>query len=157
MKRRQVITVIKQTPDGQDVWRYDGWVLNRQENRIQLEAFFDRHDMNMAGLWLRRGDRFVETYYRDRWYNIFAVYKGAKGALKGWYCNIATPATWDESMLRYRDLALDLLVFPDGQQKVLDEEEFAALDIPATWRQQAQRALADLRARFATGEIISWL
>ena len=33
----------------------------------------------------------------------------------------------EASQIRYVDLALDLLVFPDGRQLVLDEDEFEAL------------------------------
>ncbi len=35
----------------------------------------------------------------------------------------------DGDCLSYVDLALDLLVFPDGRQFVLDEDEFLKLDL----------------------------
>ena len=49
--------------------------------------------------------------------------------LRGWYCNIGKPALLDGDCLSYVDLALDLLVFPDGRQFVLDEDEFLRLDL----------------------------
>jgi len=144
------ITVIKQNPAGQETWRYEGRVLARRDGEIVIEAFFDQEDINIRGLWLRHGDRFVETYYADdRWYNILAVHSREDGHLKGWYCNIATPAEISEQCIAYRDLGLDLLIFPDGRQIVLDEDEFAAAEMPMAWRLQAQQALAELQTRFA--------
>jgi hypothetical protein len=46
-------------------------------------------------------------------------------------------------------LALDLLVFPDGRQMVLDEDEFAELSISAEKRAKARAALAELRTLFS--------
>ena len=43
------------------------------------------------------------------------------------------------------DLALDLLVFPDGRQLVLDEDEFEALQPDAALRAAAQSALDELK------------
>ena len=43
------------------------------------------------------------------------------------------------------DLALDLLVYPDGQKLVLGEDEFAALSLPATDQAQAKAALMELQ------------
>jgi hypothetical protein len=45
-------------------------------------------------------------------------------------------------------LALDLLVFPDGRQIVLDEDEFNALPLSEAERQSALAALAELQALF---------
>ena len=71
------ITIIKQNPEGRETWRYSGTVLELGENHLVIEAFFDRDDMEFHGMWLCRGDRFVETYYLDRWYNIFEIHDRA--------------------------------------------------------------------------------
>jgi uncharacterized protein len=97
---------------------------------------------------LRRGDRFVETYFTERWYNIYEIHAREDDSLRGWYCNIGKPALLDGDCLSYVDLALDLLVFPDGRQVVLDEDEFLELDLPATDRQHALAALDELKHLF---------
>jgi hypothetical protein len=142
------ITVHKLDASGREVWAYEGRVLSQDGPELVLEARFDREDLDLAGLRLRRGDRFVETFYTDRGYNIFAVYASEDGRLKGWYCNITRPACIDTEggHIRAEDLALDLIVFPDGRSVALDEEEFAALPLPDAERLQAQQAMADLRA-----------
>jgi predicted RNA-binding protein associated with RNAse of E/G family len=142
------ITVSKQDEKGKETWRYQAKLLARNVNYIQLEAYFDRADTKIAGMLLARGDRFVETYYTDRWYNIFEIHNRENDQLRGWYCNIGCPAEINGNTLSYIDLALDLLVFPDGRQIVLDEDEFAALDISAELRIKARTALAELQENF---------
>lgn len=149
MDINQEITVIKQNSQGEETWRYQGRLVERGEDTIIIEAHFDREDMEFHGMQLCEGDRFVETYYRHRWYNIFAIHDREDDRLKGWYCNIATPAVIENSRILYRDLALDLLVFPDGRKVVLDEDEFAELSISAEKRAKARAALAELRTLFS--------
>jgi hypothetical protein len=144
------ITVIKKDYQGQEVWRYTGKLCERGNNFLVLEAFFDRPDTYFHGMLLGRGDRFVETFYTDRWYNIFEVHDRSGDGFKGWYCNIGRPAIIDGNSLSYEDLALDLLVFPDGRQIVLDEDEFEALPLEPDARTAALAALGDLQDRFRT-------
>jgi hypothetical protein len=143
-----IIHVLKLNPQGQVSWRYSGELIERRPDRLVLEAFFDRPDQEFHGILLRKGDRFIETYFTDRWYNIFEIHALEDDRLRGWYCNVATPVIIDGDTLSYIDLALDLLVFPDRRQLVLDEEEFAALEITPEQKQRALEALAELEALF---------
>ncbi|MFC1996873.1 DUF402 domain-containing protein [Chloroflexota bacterium] len=143
-----MITIIKQNPDGQETWRYSGTILKRSKNYLLLEAFFDRDDMEIHGMKLCKGDHFLETYYFDRWYNIFEIHDHLDNKLKGWYCNISSPAIEKNGQLTYRDLSLDLLVFPDGRQIVLDEDEFAALELSPMEKNNSLAALVELQNHF---------
>ena len=78
---------------------------------------------------LKRNDRFVETFYSDRWYNIFEIYDRDDDHFKGWYCNIGKPAIIEDDFVSYVDLALDLWVSADGTQTVLDEDELEELNL----------------------------
>ena len=142
------VLVLKLNPQGREMWRYEGDVLERTPDSLTLEALFDRDDRPFMDTTLKRGDRFVETYYSARWYNIFAIYDRDDGALKGWYCNITQPASWTDGRVEYVDLFLDLWVGADGTQTVLDEDEFAAADLPEDLRQSARRGLAELQDWF---------
>jgi predicted RNA-binding protein associated with RNAse of E/G family len=99
---------------------------------------------------LKRNDRFVETFYSDRWYNIFEIYDREDGKFKGWYCNVGFPALLEVGTVSYIDLALDLWVARDGTQTVLDEDEFLALPIDVMTRTQAISALEELKQKFAS-------
>lgn len=142
------INVIKCNSLGIEQWRYQGTIIYRATDFIILEAYFDRPDMNLNGLYLAQGDRFVEIYFSDRWYNIFEIYPNRGAQIKGWYCNITTPAVLSENSVKYHDLALDLLVFPDGRQHILDEDEFELLELGQQTKQTALATLKELQELF---------
>ena len=145
----QIITVIKNDHTGREVWRYEGTVLVRTSRRVRLEARFNRDDLVLDYITFRRGDRFIEEFYNDRWYNIFEVHDVTDDHLKGWYCNFTRPARLDEHTVSADDLALDLFIAPDGAMRVLDREEFEALPISDRERREVLKALAALQARAA--------
>jgi protein associated with RNAse G/E len=142
------ITVVKLDHLGEETWRYQGRLVKQAPHEIILEAIFDHDEIWVEELNLCRGDRFIEYYYDNRWYNIFEVYDRVDGHLKGWYCNVSYPAEITDSCVKYRDLALDLLVYPDGRQVVLDEDEFSRLIIDSKTRAAAWTALNELRRDF---------
>lgn len=147
------MVVRKLDEHGREVWHYSAVVLDQRPFCIQIEARFGRDDLDLGYVTFKKGDRFVEYFYSDRWYNIFAVYDRDDEQLKGWYCNICRPAHWDAHSISCEDLALDLWVTPDGSTLVMDEEEFAALGISAAERQEAQEALSELLAMAQRGKL----
>ncbi|MBA3769954.1 MAG: DUF402 domain-containing protein [Blastocatellia bacterium] len=98
-------------------------LLKSRGGRIELLGEFDR-DINHPELGIiRRGTRSREFFFTDRWYNIFE-FTEALGEPLIFYCNIAMPPTFEDSILRYVDLDIDVSVAPDGTAKVLDLDEF---------------------------------
>jgi hypothetical protein len=142
------ITVLKKNLAGEVTWQYEGVVLRRATNVLILEAFFNNSDRPFMDISLKRNDRFVETYYSDRWYNIYEIYDRDDKRLKGYYCNISKPAVFEDGVISFVDLALDLWVGADGKQTVLDEDEFEELNMDFHARTQALAALEELRERF---------
>ena len=143
------IKVLKRNLAGEVTWQYEGRVLEREATCVTLEAFFNRDDLPFMGVVLKRDDRFVETFYSDRWYNVFEIYDRDDGVFKGWYCNVGFPAVMEKDTVSYIDLALDLWVAADGAQTVLDEDEFLGLSMDVMTRAQAASALAELKRKFA--------
>lgn len=142
------IKVQKKNLAGQVTYEYEGILLTRDEHSIAIEALFDRADMPFVDTVLRTGDRFVEYYYDDRWYNIFEVHDRDDERIKGWYCNICKPASFEDGIISYIDLALDLWVSPDGRQTVLDEDEFEKLALDDELRASALHGLHSLENFF---------
>ncbi len=142
------IIVQKKNLNEEVTWRYEGVILQRESNFVVLEALFNRPDTPFMDIVLKENDRFVETFYNDRWYNIFEIYDRDDGKLKGWYCNIGKPAVIEDSVVSYVDLALDLWVSADGRQSVLDEDEFAALQLDEQVTASALQGLENLKAHF---------
>ncbi len=147
----------KLNAEGQEIWRYDvARVLNETAQEIQIEAFFSLpKEMDKGYVVFKPQDRAVETFYRRRWYNVFAIYDRDDGRLKGWYCNICRPATWTAERIECEDLELDVWVDarPDVPPLILDEDEFLALPLPFDDRMQAQIAVEMILERAADNRL----
>lgn len=147
------IQVHKLDHEGREVWRYRGRELRRTESTLVLEATFDREAARLGPLTIEPGDRLVETFHADRWFNVFAVHDGQGGALKGWYVNIARPARIEADHVYQEDLALDLVVSANlSQIQILDNDEFEALDLSPGEAGKARRALTQLLTKADRGE-----
>lgn len=147
-KSAERIKVQKKNPAGEVTYEYEGVLLRHEEHTIVLEALFDRADMPFMDVVFKTGDRFVEYYYTDRWYNIFAIHDREDGKVKGWYCNIGKPAEFEEGIVSYIDLALDLWISTSGEQTVLDEDEFEALALDEELKAGAWKGLEELKQLF---------
>ncbi len=141
-----VMKILKKNLADEVTWQYEGEVLRRDENSITVEAFFNRDDMPFQEIVLKRNDRFVETFYADKWFNIFEIYDRDDGKLKGWYCNITKPAVIDDGFVAYVDLALDLWVSANGEQTVLDEDELEELKLGEELKKKVYIGLHALQA-----------
>ncbi len=142
------ITVRKLDHVGSEVFAYPGQVVQRSDSAVVLRTAWDRAPRDLGYVVLEPNDRWTEYFYTDRWYNIFRICT-SDGHLKGWYCNITRPARISAEEVSAEDLALDLWVAPDGDMRVLDEDEFAALPLSAEERAVALSALAELEAMVA--------
>lgn len=145
------IVVIKQNLLGEETWRYNGQILKRTTDAVLLTARFNREETLFQGILLKKGDPFVEAYYSRRWFNIFEMRDRDDGRTKGWYCNITRPAKFGDGFISYVDLALDLLVYPDGHWLLLDEDEYAALRLNQADHAQAINAVGALKHLFSLG------
>ncbi len=141
------ITVEKRNHLGEYVLEYQGEVVEHGDNWICIRAVFNSNESNLGFVVFRQGDVFVEWFYSEQWYNIFQVHEGDSPILKGWYCNITRPAHIEANRIFSEDLELDLFVTPNGTIILLDEEEFAALNLTTDERMAALRAIQDLRQR----------
>lgn len=142
------LTVIKCNHLGKEVFRYRGILLESEDNRVLLQARFGLKNVKLVDIPISQGDYFLETYYSDRWYNVYEIQGKVDHKLKGWYCNVSYPAVFKDDTIIFRDLALDLLVYPDGRQLVLDRDEFATLKLPPQDEKNAETGLAELQERF---------
>lgn len=123
------ITVKKLNHRGEQVWQYAGEEVARGETWVCVQARFNRSDVDAGVVVFRRGDLMTEWFYTDRWYNVFRLQDVDDGRLKGWYCNITRPAVLTATTVAADDLALDVFVSPSGELTLMDEDEFAALDL----------------------------
>lgn len=140
-----MVTITKLDYTGRALLTYSGELEQRSADEFVVRCYWTRSQTVTVGfLTFAAGDILLEYYYRNEWFNIFKLYTGS-GRLKGWYCNLAEPVTLTDSLIRWRDLALDLIISPDGQQMVMDEDEFEALQPSEELRRTARDVLVTLR------------
>lgn len=125
--------------------RYPAELLRDDGTRIVVRAPFAGGTARDFGfVRFEPGDVFTEYYWRDRWYAVMEV-RDPDGVLKGWYCDIARPATLSGSELVVEDLDLDLWRSADGTDvRRLDEDEFEESGLRKTDPEAAAAAVAAL-------------
>ena len=96
---------------------------------------------------IRRGTVSYEYYWLDQWYNVFR-FENPDGQLRNYYCNVNMPPVFENSVLDYVDLDIDVVVWPGAGYKILDLEEFESNAVKfgysAELRSAAQKALSDV-------------
>ena len=63
----------------------------------------------------------IVYFHRKYWFNIVAMIRD-NGV--SYYCNLASPFVLDKEALKYVDYDLDVKVFPDGEKRLLDTDEY---------------------------------
>ncbi|HFM7917678.1 TPA: DUF402 domain-containing protein, partial [Enterococcus faecium] len=70
--------------------------------------------------WVTREPAIV-YFHKKYWFNVIAMIR-EKGV--SYYCNLASPFLLDDEALKYIDYDLDIKVFPDGEKRLLDVDEY---------------------------------
>ncbi|PSP24891.1 RNA-binding protein [Halobacteriales archaeon QH_10_65_19] len=71
------------------------------------------------------GDVAITKFTEGRWWYP-TVYRGAEGETRGTYVNVCTPVEVFPRTVRYVDLHVDVVKYPDGTVERVDEAELAA-------------------------------
>ncbi len=118
------VTLVK---DGAPFLVYPAEVLfDDGEHVVVAATWAETSERDVGYVRFEHRDAWTEHYWRSRWYAVKEI-RRATGELKGWYCDVARPATLDEGQLRSDDLYLDLWVSGNGATVLrLDEDEFIA-------------------------------
>ena len=111
--------------------KFDGnihrsWKCKLIERKDSLLVFVGEFEEEVShpklGL-IRRGTVSYEYYWLDRWFNIFRFHE-PEGDLRNFYCNINLPPKFQNSILDYIDLDIDILVWKDMKPNLVDLDEF---------------------------------
>lgn len=102
-------------------WR--GELLEETSDYWLLVGKFEKEiSHNKLGV-IQRNTISYEYYWKQKWFNIFRFHEPA-GELKFYYCNINMSPYFENSILNYVDLDIDVLVNKDFSYEILDLEEF---------------------------------
>jgi protein associated with RNAse G/E len=148
----QTLTVFKQDHIGEPVFSWKGELLAESPtSRLVIARFSGADAVPVDKVTFCKGDLMLERYYTDRWYNLFEVHQGTSDQVKCWYINLSYPARFSVESITWQDLALDLVVYPNGEYKMLDEDEFDDLSIEPELR---DRCLVTVREILANPGLI---
>jgi len=121
--RRQMITVNSRKYDLSIRRTWQCELIDRNDPLIVLTGEFDR-DVEHSGLGsICKGTISYEYFRLDRWYNIFRFHE-PDGSLRNYYCNVTMPPTFENGVLDYVDLDIDVIVWPDFSFEVVDRDDF---------------------------------
>lgn len=142
--------IVKNNHLGEQVWDYEGELIEQTESALLIKARFNREDLRFNGVLLREGDVFLELYPFEKWFNVYEIHDKESGLIKAWYCNVTRPAKINKDAIFYDDLALDLFAYPDGTYVILDEDEFEELNLSEEDIINARNGLQELIAIFSS-------
>lgn len=132
MEPAAVVTVRAYLPDGRLKAAWEGRLLARSGVWAVL-AVWNRPPVDVGALQFHPGDRLIEVFWADRWWNVMRV-AAPSGHLRGYYINLATPVRSRPSSgprggweLAYVDGALDAVITPGGRWQWLDRDAFRGL------------------------------
>lgn len=147
MKQRQQVTINSRKYDLslRRSWKCD--LIEQNDSLLLLVGEFDE-DVEHPGLGdIKRGTLSYEYYWPGRWYNIFRFHEPG-GGFRNYYCNIAMPPTFENGVLEYVDLDIDLVVWADSSHEILDlaehEQNAIRYGYPEEVRSMAATALEEL-------------
>jgi len=94
-----------------------------------------------------RGTISYEFYWLERWYNVFRFHE-PDGGFRNFYCNINMPPKFENGILDYIDLDIDIVVWSDFSRQILDIEEFEEnshkYNYPNLLREKVRDSLSEL-------------
>lgn len=117
------VTINSRKFDGKIHRSWKAKLLNNENPLVVLVGEFEE-EINHTHLGvIGRGTISREFYWTNRWYSIFRFYE-PNGNLRNFYCNINLPPKFEDNVLDYIDLDIDLLVWKDFSYQILDMDEF---------------------------------
>ena len=133
--------------DGSEHRRWPAQLLRQDDSLLVLDAKFPEEVVHDLLGTIARGTHSLEYYWLNRWYNVFR-FAQPNGELRNYYCNVNVPPTFDNDVLSYVDLDLDILVEPDFSYQILDIEDFKGnaelYNYSADVQENARRAIDEL-------------
>lgn len=122
------VRVVK-TVAGRYSFHWQAELVASGESFRRVRAIFAVPARQVGRVIFTPGDVMIETYYNHCWYNNFTVFNGGSPDVKCVYLNLSRPAVFSAEVVTWDDLALDLVVYPDGSRDLLDQDEFASLNL----------------------------
>lgn len=119
----QIVTINSRKFDGKIHRSWQAELIEQKDNLLLFVGKFENDVRHLEIGFIRRGTISYEYYWLDRWFNVFRFHE-PEGDLRCFYCNVNMPPKFENGILDYIDLDIDVLVWKDFSFEILDLEEF---------------------------------
>ena len=135
--------------------KYDGAVhrtwkaelIKQTDSLLTLVGQFENEVSHQSLGVIRRNTLSYEFYWLDSYFNIFRFHE-PEGELRNFYCNVNMPPKFENGVLSYIDLDIDILVWKDFSYEILDLEEFEenarTYGYPGNLREKVRASIKEL-------------
>ena len=120
---KEKITVNSRKFNGDIKRTWEAILVENDNTLLTLYGTFNKEVVHSHLGIIKEGTISYEFYWLDKFYNIFLFYQ-PEGNFRNYYCNINLPPVFENGVLDYIDLEIDLIVYEDLSYKIIDEEEF---------------------------------
>ena len=121
---KKFVTINSRKFDGEIHKSWAAEFLNEQGLLLTFVGEFEKEIKHPRLGVIGRGTVSYEFYWLDGWFNVFRFHEPG-GDLRNFYCNISMPPKFENDVLDYVDLDIDVLVWKDFSVELLDLDEFA--------------------------------
>lgn len=123
LKPNQNVIINSRKSDGKIHRSWKAELIESRESLLIFVGEFENEVRHSKLGVIGRGTISYEYYWLDRWYNVFKFLEPG-GELRNFYCNLNLPPRFENNVLDYVDLDIDVLVTKDFEVEILDLDEF---------------------------------
>lgn len=146
-ERKQIITINSHKYDGKLHRSWEAKLIERNNTLLKFVGVFDQEIKHSHLGVIRPKTVSYEFYWLERWFNVFRFHE-PDGTLRNFYCNINMPPKFENGILDYVDLDIDVVVWNDFSRQILDIEEFEEnsdkYNYPKAVREKVSESLGEL-------------
>jgi uncharacterized protein len=123
LKPNQKVIINSRKFDGKIHRSWKAEFIEKQDSLLIFVGEFEEEVCHSKLGVIRRGTISYEYYWLNRWFNVFKFHE-PEGELRNFYCNLNLPPKFENNVLDYIDLDIDVLVSKNFDIEILDRDEF---------------------------------
>ncbi|MDI6704051.1 MAG: DUF402 domain-containing protein [bacterium] len=123
-KPKMLLKIYHVKPEGEVISLAKGEIIefNRESCLVKVRRNFKSGRYDGLNLKIEEGD-YSETLIREGSWTIIHSYYSSQAKLKGILINLNTPVEFYPKYVRYVDLYIDVVKWPDGRKKIIDRKD----------------------------------
>lgn len=145
-----IVTINSRKADGKIHKSWTAELVSETDELLTFVGTFDKKIRHSHLGVIGRGTVSYEYYWKYEWFNVFRFHEPG-GALRNFYCNLNQPPQFENDILDYVDLDVDVLIWKDFSYQILDADEFeenaVKYNYSAEMRKKTDAALKEILLR----------